>query len=855
MGEVYRAKDTTLDRHVAIKVMPESFALDADRIARFTREAKTLAALNHPNIAAIFGFEKTPDLTALVMELVEGEELSVIIARGPIPLLDALPIARQIAEALEAAHEQGIIHRDLKPANIKVRADGTVKVLDFGLAKAIDPAGASSADPMHSPTLTARATQMGMILGTAAYMAPEQARGKTVDKRTDIWAFGVVFYEMLTGTRAFPGVDITDTLAAVVRGEPDWSLVPNGISPALLVFLRRCVEKDPKQRIGDIHDVRLALDGAFETPAAQTSAPAVLATRRGRVAWMAFGAAVLGMTAFAVPAVRHLQETSPPETRVDIVTPGTPTPTSFALSPDGRQLVFTASSDGVSRLWLRNLASATAQPLSGTEGASLPFWSPDGRSLGFFADDKLKRLDLGGGAPQALAPVIAGRGGTWNAEGVILFAPNTQGPLFRIAALGGQVVEVAGRNAHANFRHPSFLPDGRQFVFLEYGATNTSGIYLGSLDSGETTQLTTGGSRGLYVAPGWLLWLRGQTLVAQRLNLGRKALIGDPITVADPVGVDPGGAIAVSVSAEGLVAYRAGLADARQYTWLDRAGKAVGVAGAPDMDAPNGPELSADGRWLALDRTVQGNRDVWLMDLVRDGLTRFTFDAALDGYSVWSPDGARLVFESKRKAGSWDLWIKPSSGAGTEEVLLETPNDEWPYDWSRDGRFLLYHVTDPKTGPDLWALPMTGADRKPLVVANTPFTENNGQFSPDGRLVAYETNESGRFEIVVQTFPERRGKWQPSTAGGRQPRWRADGKELYFVAPDSTMMAVTVAASGAELEAGKAVALFSTNIPWGSDKAQYAVARDGRFLINQTREGTATPPITLIQHWNPEAKK
>jgi Tol biopolymer transport system component len=853
MGAVYRATDTSLGRQVAIKVLPDAFAQDADRLARFEREAKTLAALNHPNIAAVYGFETSGTAHALVMELVEGEDLSRRLARGAMPLDEVLPIAKQIAEALEAAHEQRIVHRDLKPANIKVKADGTVKVLDFGLAKALAPEGAgATADAMSSPTMTAHATQLGMILGTAAYMAPEQARGKAVDRRADVWAFGTVVYEMLTGTRAFPGDDITDTLAAVVRAEPDWSLIPKGLSPTLRVFLRRCLEKDPKQRIGDIHDVRLALDGAFDTTTSQTTSPAA-SWRRARLAWTAFAVAVLGMIALAIPAVRHLREAPPAplETRVDIVTPGALNSGSFALSPDGRLIVFTASAD--SRLWLRNLASDTAQPLSGTEGASLPFWSPDSRSLGFFAEDKLKRLDLGG-VPQTLAPIVRARGGTWNAEGIILFAPDGQGPLFRIAASGGQAVAVTTGNPQPHYRYPSFLPDGRQFVFLEYGSASGSGIYLGSLDSGETTLLTAGGLRGLYLSPGWLLWVRGQALVAQRLDLARKALTGQAITLADPVGADSIGAIAASVSADGLVAYRAGVADPRQLTWFDRTGKVSGVAGGVDPEAPLSPEISPDGRRVALDRTVRGNRDVWLMDLARDGLTRFTFDAALDGFPVWSPDGSRIVFESKRKGGSWDLWIKPSSGAGTEDLLLETPNDEWPYDWSKDGRFLLYHVTDPKTGGDLWALPMMGADRKPIAVATTPFTEHNGQFSPDGRLVAYETNESDRFEIVVQTFPDPVGKWQLSTAGGRQPRWRADGKELYFLAPDSTMMAVTVAASGTTLEAGKPVALFPTNLAWGQDKAQYAVARDGRFLFNQTTETTA-PPVTLIQHWNPQAKK
>jgi Tol biopolymer transport system component len=858
MGEVYRATDSNLKRPVAIKVLPAAMASDADRLARFQREAEVLAALNHPNIGAIYGLEKTPDLTALVMELVDGDDLSVHIARGAMPVADALPIAKQIADALEAAHEQGIIHRDLKPANIKVRADGTVKVLDFGLAKAMDPAGAASGDAMRSPTLTARATQMGMILGTAAYMAPEQARGRSVDKRADIWAFGVVLFEMLTGTRAFPGDDITDTLAAVVRAEPDWNLLPKDLSPTLAVFLRRCLHKDPKQRIGDIHDVRLALDGAFDTPQAQTTTPAASSMPSARLAWLAFAVALLGTIALAIPAVRHLREAPPAapiETRVDIVTPGVANSGSFALSPDGRQIVFIASGDGAPRLWLRSLAATTAQPLAGTEGATFPFWSPDSRSLGFFADDKLKRLDLGAGAPQSLATVIAGRGGAWNAEGIMLFAPNTMGPLFRIAASGGQPAAVPTSNPQPHYRHPSFLPDGHRFLFFEYGSPDTSGIYLGSLDSPETTRVTASDSRGFYLSPGWLLWLRGQALVAQRLDLEHRALTGDLITLADPVGIDTTAAMAASVSAGGLVAYRTGGTDRRQLSWFDRAGNAVGVVGEPDASAPLAPELSPDGRRIALDRTVGGNRDVWLMDLAGDGLTRFTFDAALDGFPVWSPDGARIVFESKRKGGSWDLWIKASSGAATEELLLETPNDEWPYDWSSDGRFLLYRVTDPTTGPDVWALPMTGADRKPVLVANTAGAENAAQFSPDGRLVAYETNESGRFEIVVQTFPEPGGKWQLSTAGGRQPRWRADGKELYFITPDLTMMAVTVAFSGTTLERGKTLALFPTKIAGSVDKAQYAVARDGRFLVNQAREGTAVAPITLIQNWNPEAKK
>ena len=621
MGEVYRATDSNLKRSVAIKVLPASVAGDVDRLARFQREAEVLAALNHPNIAAIYGLEKTPDFTALVMELVEGEDLSQRIARGPIPIDEALPIARQIAEALEAAHEQGIIHRDLKPANIKVRSDGTVKVLDFGLAKAMDPAAASSAEAMNSPTLSLHATQAGMILGTAAYMAPEQARGKPVDKRADIWAFGAVLFEMLTGTRAFDAEDVSLTLSKVLQREPDFDLLPASVPGRVTQVLRVCLRKDPKQRVGDIRDVRLALEGAFETTAPPATAAAASGTPRGRLAWVtALAVAAVAIIAMAVPTLRHLRETPPLETRVDIVTPATGSPASFALSPDGRQLLFVAFGDGTPRLWLRSLASTGAQPLAGTEGATDPFWSPDSRSVGFFADSKLKRLDISGGAPQALTAVAAGRGGTWNADGVILFAPSTAGSLFRMSASGGQAAAVSKLDQQQSQRHPFFLPDGHHFLFYVQGTAEASGIYLGSLDSADTQRLTAADTRGVYLPSGWLLWVRAQALVAQRLDLDRKALTGDPVTLADPIAVDNTFAGAVSVSVAGLVAYRAGRAGLRQLTWFDRTGKAVGVAGEPDANSSNAPELSPDGRRVAIDRTVSGNRDVWLMDLIREGL-------------------------------------------------------------------------------------------------------------------------------------------------------------------------------------------------------------------------------------------
>ena len=503
MGEVYRATDTTLSRQVAIKILPDVFAADPERLARFEREARTLASLNHPHIAAIYAVEKSAGIQALVMELVEGDDLSQRIARGAVPLDEALPIAKQIAEALEAAHEQGIIHRDLKPANIKVRTDGTVKVLDFGLAKAMESAPGSSPGMSMSPTITTPAmTQAGMILGTAAYMSPEQAKGRVVDKGSDVWAFGAVLYEMLAGRRVFEGDDVSDTLARILMKEPDWTILPATVPPAVVNVLRRCLQKDRRQRIRDLGDVSLALEGAFETAASQTPASATPAWLRGRLPWVALALAALVIVALAIPTVRHLRETpppAPPETRTEIVTPATADPVSFALSPDSQQIVFVASGDGASRLWLRSLsattaqplATTTAQPLPGTEEAITPFWSPDGRSIGFFAGNALKRLDLGGGRPQTLAPAFAARGGTWSADGVIVFAASNANPLMRVAATGGPAVAVTTLGPQQqSHRFPHLLPDGRQFLFYVPGGQDAAGIYLGSLNGSTPTRLT-----------------------------------------------------------------------------------------------------------------------------------------------------------------------------------------------------------------------------------------------------------------------------------------------------------------------------------------------------------------------------
>jgi eukaryotic-like serine/threonine-protein kinase len=870
MGQVWRATDTTLGRQVAIKILPDAFAADPERLARFEREAKTLASLNHPHIAAIYGFEKSSGVHALVMELIEGDDLSQRIKKGAIPLDEALPIAKQIAEALEAAHEQGIIHRDLKPANIKVRADGTVKVLDFGLAKAMDAPAGSSPHVSQSPTITTPAmTQAGMILGTAAYMAPEQAKGRPVDRRADIWAFGAVLFEMLSGTRAFRGEDVTDTIVSVISKEPDWSAVPAATPARLRQLLTRCLKKDAKTRLQAIGDARVPIDellsGAPEDWGGSLPAiPTTTASSRGRLPWMVAAAAVVGMIALAVPAVRYLRQpapSTPPEMRLEIATPATDVPLDFALSPDGRSLVFVASGDGPTRLWLRPFDQTEARPLAGTEGASYPFWSPDGRSVGFFANTRLLRLDIAGGAPDVLATLTGvSNGGSWSTDGSIVFSRQLTGPLWRVPGTGGDPVAVTQLDPprQISHRHPQFLPDGRQFLFHAEGAPETAGIYLGSLDGGAPTRLTAADSAGAFLPPDRVVFVRQGTLVARRLDLTGRALTGEPVTLAEGVGVDRYFRGGVAVSGARQVAYRAaGESSTRQLTWLDRTGKSVGVAGEPDASDLSTPALSPDGRRVAMRRAVQGNLDIWLLDFLRTGLTRLTFHAAGEYSPVWSPDGIRIAFNSNR-TGAYNLYVKSSNGAGAEVRLGPPANNKAPTDWSADGRWLLYWEVHPTTGRDAWALDMTSPDYTPRVIANTPAEEAIPALSPDGRWVAYQTNESGRFEVVVQSFPDAGGKWQVSTAGGVAPGWRADGKELFFLAPDSTLMAAPVIALGASFEAGTPVALFRTrSVEGGSTTGQkhYAVARDGRFLINQPVADATAAPITLILNWNPEAKQ
>jgi Tol biopolymer transport system component len=867
MGQVFRARDTKLDRDVAIKILPPLFAHNPDRLARFEREARMLAALNHPHIGAIYGLEALDGTPALVLELVDGDTLAQRIAKNPLPVADALTVARQVAEALEAAHERGIVHRDLKPANIKVSAAGVVKVLDFGLAKAAS-GDAAGPDLTRSPTVTVGGTGEGVILGTAAYMSPEQARGRPVDKRTDIWAFGCVLYEMLTGHVAFRGETVSDTIVAILEREPKWDALPTATPVAVRRLLQRCLAKDPQRRLRDIGDARIDLDDGLTSGLQQAigSTTSVRHTRRReRLAWAVAAVAGLALAALAVTTAMLVRRAALEllQTRFEINTPASDNPASLALSSDGRQVAYVArDADGMTRLWVRPLDQVTARPLAGTEGAFFPFWAPDGRALGFFAAGRLKRIDTADGAIQVLAEA-SGWGGTWSRAGVIVYAPLAGGPLWRIAASGGQP-EAVTRMAPDVINHcwPQFLPDGRHFLFYLVAGPDQSGVYLGTLDGGEPTRVLTLDTSARYVAPGRLVYVRQGALVAMRFDATSGAVSGEPVVLAQGVGV--GGALfrhAYDLSDTGVLTYRAGGGESRlQLMWVERSGATKGTFGPQDPYSGGSPEISPDGRRVAAERMVSGEH-VWLYDVPRGVPNRLAFDTAIDAAPVWSPDGRRLVFASGPNGGN-DLFERPASGLGDAQPLLLSPEPKWPLSWSPDGRFLLYASLNPKTGSDLWALPMSGDTHQPFPVVQTGGDQASGQFSPDGHWVAYVSNESGRTEVYAQTFPGPGGKWQLSTIGGTQPRWRADGKELFFVAPDLELMGVPIAAgTDGSLSAGTPVPLFRTRLfdeHGGTSvfaRPQYAVAPDGRFLMTVTVEARTTPPITVVLNWQAALKR
>ena len=876
MGEVYQATDTNLKRQVAIKVLPASVAGDADRLARFQREAEVLAALNHPHIAAIYGLEKTPDGTALVMELVEGDDLSQRIARGAIPIDEALPIAKQIAEALEAAHEQGIIHRDLKPANIKVRRDGTVKVLDFGLAKALDPPAGSSPSMTQSPTLTTPAmTQAGMILGTAAYMSPEQARAKTVDKRTDIWAFGAVLFEMLTATRAFGGEDVADVLSRVLQREPDLAALPVGTPLGVRTLVARCLVKDPRQRLRDIGDARLALDGAFET-ASSSAGVAPLPARRPRLAW-AFVAllatALAGVTTLVVAGRGAQAAAAASPVRFTLTLPeGWTVPTSsreggatapIAVAPDGKRLAFIAKSpEGQDYVWIRALDTVAPAMLAGTEDASSLFWSPDGRSLGFFAGTAMRSVDISSGTVSKICDAPPpNRGAAWAPDGTIIYALE-RGGLLKVPSSGGTPTPLTtlapGETGHWR---PAFLPDGRHFAYRPVGmAGGPAGpIYVASLGAPGRTHLLDADAVNVSFSQGHVLFLRQGRLMAHALDSRTMTTVGEPLLVAEQIGQQGGSAMPFGVfssSATGVILYQSSSTSLLQRSvlvWLDRSGKKLAeFGGAGDY---SDIQLSPDGTRAAFVSANPGERGrhVWLLDLARGVRTRLTFAATDYQAPVWAPDGSRLVF-SGAAAGRYSLFQKLASGAGGEVELASPSARSLPTSWSPDGKFLLMEGQDIAGGaPHLIVLPL-GGDRKPFAFVEGDASSRQGRFSPDGRWVAYTSNESGRSEVYVRSFPDRGGKWLVSNGGGRLPRWRADGKEIVYFAGDGQLTAAEVAIQAESVQLGTTRSL--SEIGRLVNGRPYDMSPDGqRFLVLRDPDKAKAPEtFTVLVNWNGNAQ-
>jgi Tol biopolymer transport system component len=840
MGEVWKARDTRLGREVAIKTSREEFS------DRFEREARSIATLNHPHVCTLH--DVGPNY--LVMELIEGPTLADRIKRGAIPLDQALAIARQIADALDAAHQKGIVHRDLKPANIKVGENGNVKVLDFGLAKAVE-APAPSADPAASPTLTAEVTRAGMILGTAAYMAPEQARGKPVDKRADIWAFGVVLYEMVAGKSLFKGEDVSETLAAVIKQEPDLSEAPVEVRK----LLQSCLEKQPNKRLRDIGDAWRLLERAPEHP---------LPLQPARRPWLAWSVAAALAVGLAPIAFLHFRERPPaPAAPVRFQIPAENAGNGFFLSPDGRKLAFL----GGGRLGVYSLESGESRDLTAA-GPAVPFWSPDSRFIGFISSGKLKKIEATGGPPQTVTDFTGAWGcGAWNRDDVIVFGDNPAG-LFRVPASGGVPVQITALDParHEDYHYcPSFLPDGRHFVYTRRSTDpGKSAIYLGSVDAKPEQQsskpLVASNSQPVYApsadpGAGYLLFVREGTLMAQPFDNRRLEMKGQPAPVADQVSDNIAGAVYVTFTASAndvLVFPPRSAASVGQLTWYDREGKVMGTVGEPSDYRELA--LSPDGTRLAVTKGGGGLVNIWLLDLSRGGAsTRFTFGSASDAYPVWSPDGSRIIFSSNRD-GRYNLYQKPANGVQDEVVLLKSSENKYATSWSRDGRFLLYAAAHAKTKSDIWVLPLEG-DRKPAPFQSTEFFERQARFSPDGHWVAYCSDESGRPEVYVRSFSmnsagtavEAGGKWQVSNGGGNDPRWRGDGRELYYRSSDGRVMAVEIATNPAFRTGTPQPLGLSTFASWDS-------AADGKRFLSLAAKG-GPPQYTVVLNWQAGLKK
>jgi len=862
MGEVYRARDTRLDRTVAIKILPAHLSSNAEAKQRFDREARAISSLSHPNICALYDVGHQDGIDYLVMEFLEGETLADRLARGLLPPEQVLKYGIEICEGLEKAHRGGITHRDLKPGNVMLTKTGA-KLMDFGLAKPSSESGATASGlTLTSPVASRPLTQQGMIVGTFQYMSPEQIEGKEADARSDIFALGAVLYEMATGKRAFEGKSTTSVIVAILeRNPPPISTVQPMFPRALDSVVKTCLAKDPDERWQSIRDLRTNLEwiGAGESPV--TSSKVEHKPWRERAAWLLAatfvllglaGGAAWWQASYKRPLPMYFH-TSVPFAANDL-----------ALSPDSHTLAMVAYSAqaGNNVLWTYEVGSRRSNSLDGTQGASYPFWSPDGRFIGFFADGKLKKVEVSGGQPQMLCDAPNGRGGAWNRDGMIVFSPDSLGTgLFRVSSVGGSPVEITKLDttrSEESHRWPVFLPDGRHFLYLGAnfsGELDKNAIFLGSLDSQERRLLVRTSANAAYAEPGYMLYMRdNKTLVAQPFDRRSYVLSGEPRTLSDEVlymslvdravfGVSDGD---VLVTQTGKGAFLS------QLTWFDRNGKRTGTVGLPG--SYNNVRLSTDGSRIATDQTDPDGRntDIWIHELARGATTRLTFDPSFHTASIWSPDGRQVLFGSNRQLG-FKLQMKNADGSGPEEEVAdlgaETQINAW--DWSRDGKYILVRKTN-----ELWYLTWPERVAKPLLQAK--WTVRNVQFSPDGRWMAYASNETGRMEIYVSPFLSGNGKWQVSSAGGQEPKWRQDGRELFYLSPDEKMMAVAVT-TDASFKAGSPVALFQTHRRQpvsAQDVFSYDVSGDGqRFLINTKVDEANAAPLSVLLNWVSEMEK
>jgi Tol biopolymer transport system component len=864
MGEVYLARDTQLGLDVAVKVLPSTYSDDAERLHRFEQEACAASALNHPNILSIYDVGTHEGSPYVVSELLQGQTLRQRISGTTLAQKRAIDYALLIAHGLAAAHEKGIVHRDLKPDNLFITNDGRVKILDFGLAK-LTGAGNTELSQTSIPTRRVD-TDPGKVMGTVGYMSPEQVKGRAVDHRSDIFSFGAILYEMLSGRRAFHGESAAETMSAILKEDPpDLSETNQRISPALERLVNHCLEKSPEERFHSVRDLAFALEAlSGSTPvSAQTMAMSALAprrlTRRELILGSIAAVAVIAVVALAFSYFRR----APIEARAVRLFINPPEKTgfgSFAISPDGLRLAFvTTDASGKSVLWVRPLDSITAQPVSGTEEATLPFWSPDSRFIGFFAGGKVKKVEVTGGTVQTLCNAAVPRGGTWNRDGVILFVPSPNEPIYQVSAAGGEpklLTQLNPLNQEASHRWPFFLPDGRHFLYSVLGGPQSQGIYVTSLDGKENRRLLNApNSVVAYAAPGYLLFRREATLMAQAFDADKLQLSGEPFPVAEQIGYDVASfQTFFSVSQTGVLVYSGGSYGNSQLTWIDRGGKEIGLLGGPGNFIR--PWLSPDGKRVAVDGVdPQGNRDLWLIDLTTGKPTRFTFDPAQELFAVWSPDGSRIVFSSDQE-GPRHIYQKAATGAGQEELLLKTDQNKFPTDWSADGRFIAYVAYDPKTKLDIWVLPLFG-DLKPIPFLQTNFNERNARFSPDGRWIAYTSDESGINQIYVQGFPTLGSKQQVTTNGGYFLAWRRDGTELFYVASDKKMMAVEVKEEDGTFKSGAPKPLFDFRGPsFNAAVAQFAVTSDGqKFLVASTLPQITSAPITVVMNWTADLKR